>query len=570
MRTSRFFINTLRESPNDAEIISHKLMIKAGLIKKNASGIYSWLPLGLKILRKVENIVRKEMEACGAQEVLMPSVIPSELWIESKRWEEYGPELLRIEDRHTRAFCLGPTHEEVITSLVRSEITSYKQLPVNFFQIQTKFRDEIRPRFGIMRAREFLMKDAYSFHTSHESLDGAYSEMFNAYSNIFKKLHLEFRAVIADTGNIGGSGSHEFHVLADSGEDFIASNDSGSYAANLEMVSLNQKLREVDKSEESRKIIETPNAKSIKEVAKFFNTTIQNCIKTILITDGDNYFCICVRGDHEINFVKLKKLLAVEKELTMASEKDVLRIMGCPIGSIGPMTEKCPVYVDNDAFNCIDFICGANSEGFHLQNANWDRKQIKKIADIRNAVDGDPSPDGNGALKIKKGIEVGHIFKLGTKYSNSMKAFVTDSNGDSIPMIMGCYGIGVSRIVAAAIEQNHDENGIIWPPPLAPFLCAVVPINPKKSQLVNEHAEKVYRQLSEMDIEVILCDQNKRPGVLFSDLDLIGIPIRIVLSEKNIENNKMEIKLRKNNEIVLWDINDIQSFIKKFQSEVMR
>ena len=566
MKTSRFFINTLRESPNDAEIISHKLMIKAGLIRKNASGIYSWLPLGLKILRKVENIVRKEMEACGAQEVLMPGVVPSELWIESKRWEEYGPELLRIEDRHSRAFCLGPTHEEVITSLVRNEITSYKQLPINFFQIQTKFRDEIRPRFGIMRAREFLMKDAYSFHTSQKSLDTAYSEMFNAYSNIFKKLHLEFRAVIADTGNIGGSGSHEFHVLADSGEDFIASNESGSYAANLEMVELNQKLRESDKSEKSNEIIETPNVKTIKEVAKFFNTTIQNCIKTLLITDGDNYFCICVRGDHEINFVKLKKLLTVEKELTMASEKDVINIMGCPIGSVGPMTKKCPVYVDNDAFNCIDFICGANREGFHLQNANWDRKQIKKIADIRNAVDGDPSPDGNGILKIKKGIEVGHIFKLGTKYSNSMKAFVTDSNGDSIPMIMGCYGIGISRIVAAAIEQNHDENGIIWPPPLAPFLCAVVPINSKKSQLVNEQAEKIYQQLSELNIEVILCDQNKRPGVLFSDLDLIGIPIRIVLSEKNIKNGKLEIKLRKDNEIVLWDINHIQSFIKKFQS----
>ena len=566
MKSSKFFINTLRESPNDAEIISHKLMIKAGLIRKNASGIYSWLPLGLKILRKVENIVRKEMEASGAQEVLMPGVVPSELWIESKRWEEYGPELLRIEDRHSRAFCLGPTHEEVITSLVRNEITSYKQLPINFFQIQTKFRDEIRPRFGIMRAREFLMKDAYSFHTSQKSLDTAYSEMFNAYSNIFKKLHLEFRAVIADTGNIGGSGSHEFHVLADSGEDFIASNESGSYAANLEMVELNQKLRESDKSEKSNEIIETPNVKTIKEVAKFFNTTIQNCIKTLLITDGDNYFCICVRGDHEINFVKLKKLLTVEKELTMASEKDVINIMGCPIGSVGPMTKKCPVYVDNDAFNCIDFICGANREGFHLQNANWDRKQIKKIADIRNAVDGDPSPDGNGILKIKKGIEVGHIFKLGTKYSNSMKAFVTDSNGDSIPMIMGCYGIGISRIVAAAIEQNHDENGIIWPPPLAPFLCAVVPINSKKSQLVNEQAEKIYQQLSELNIEVILCDQNKRPGVLFSDLDLIGIPIRIVLSEKNIKNGKLEIKLRKDNEIVLWDINHIQSFIKKFQS----
>jgi prolyl-tRNA synthetase len=288
-----------------------------------------------------------------------------------------------------------------------------------------------------------------------------------------------------------------------------------------------------------------------------------------LITDRENYFCICVRGDHEINFVKLKKLLAVEKELTMASEKEVLNIMGCPIGSVGPMIKECPVYVDNDAFNCVDFICGANREGFHLQNANWDRKQIKKIADIRNAVDGDLSPDGNGVLKIKKGIEVGHIFKLGTKYSNSMKAFVTDSNGDSIPMIMGCYGIGISRIVAAAIEQNHDENGIIWPPPLAPFLCAVVPINPKKSQLVNEHAEKIYQQLSELDIEVILCDQNKRPGVLFSDLDLIGIPIRIVLSEKNIENGKMEIKVRKNNEIILWDVNDIQSFIKKFQSGEM-
>ena len=566
MKTSRFFINTLRESPNDAEIISHKLMIKAGLIRKNASGIYSWLPLGLKILRKVENIVRKEMEACGAQEVLMPGVVPSELWIESKRWEEYGPELLRIEDRHSRAFCLGPTHEEVITSLVRNEITSYKQLPINFFQIQTKFRDEIRPRFGIMRAREFLMKDAYSFHTSQKSLDATYSEMFNAYSNIFKKLHLEFRAVIADTGNIGGSGSHEFHVLADSGEDFIASNESGSYAANLEMVGLNQKLRESDKSEKSNEIIETPNVRTIKEVAKFFNTTIQNCIKTLLITDGDNYFCICVRGDHEINFVKLKKLLTVEKELTMASEKDVFNIMGCPIGSVGPMTKKCPVYVDNDAFNCIDFVCGANLEGFHLQNANWDRKQIKKIADIRNAVDGDPSPDGNGILKIKKGIEVGHIFKLGTKYSNSMKAFVTDSNGDSIPMIMGCYGIGISRIVAAAIEQNHDENGIIWPPPIAPFLCAVVPINSKKSQLVNEQAEKIYQQLSELNIEVILCDQNKRPGVLFSDLDLMGIPIRIVLSEKNIKNGKMEIKLRKHNEIVLWDLNHIQSFVKKFQS----
>ena len=566
MKTSRFFINTLRESPKDAEIISHKLMIKAGLIRKNASGIYSWLPIGLKVLRKVETIVREEMEACGAMELLMPGVIPSELWIESNRWEEYGPELLRIEDRHKRAFCLGPTHEEVITSLVRNELTSYKQLPINFFQIQTKFRDEIRPRFGIMRAREFLMKDAYSFHSNQESLDATYLEMFQAYSNIFEKLHLEFRAVIADTGNIGGTGSHEFHVLADSGEDFIASNDSGSYAANLEMVNLNQKLREISRTKEPHKLVETPNVKSILEVANFFNTTIQNCIKTLLITDGENFYCVCVRGDHEINFVKLKKLLGVEKELKMASEKEVLKIMKCPIGSVGPMTGKCSLYVDNDAFNCINFICGANKEGFHLQNANWGEKQIEKIADIRNAIDGDPSPDGNGVLKIKKGIEVGHIFKLGVKYSNSMKALVTDADGNSTPIVMGCYGIGISRIVAAAIEQNHDENGIIWPPPLAPFLCAIVPINPRDNQLVNEYAEKIYKELTEINIEVILCDQNKRPGVLFSDLDLIGIPLRIVVSEKNINDRKIEIKLRKSNQIIFWDINDIQSFIEKFKS----
>ena len=566
MKTSRFFINTLRESPNDAEIISHKLMIKAGLIRKNASGIYSWLPLGLKILRKVEHIVRKEMEECGAQELLMPVVIPSELWIESKRWEEYGPELLRIKDRHSRAFCLGPTHEEVITSLVRNEVTSYKQLPVNFFQIQTKFRDEIRPRFGVMRAREFLMKDAYSFHASQESLDATYSEMFKAYSNIFKKLHLEFRAVIADTGNIGGTGSHEFHVLADSGEDFIASNDNGSYAANLEMVNLNQKLREINETKEPHKVVETPNVKSIKEVAEFFNTTIQNCIKTLVVTDGKNFYCICLRGDHEINFVKLKRLLEVDKEIKMASEEDVLKVMGCPIGSVGPMTEKCSLYVDNDAFNCINFICGANQDGFHLQNANWNQKQIEKIADIRNAINGDPSPDGNGVLKIKKGIEVGHIFKLGIKYSNSMKASVTDSEGNSVPIVMGCYGIGISRILAAAIEQNHDENGIIWPPPLAPFLCAVVPINPKNSQIVTKYAEQIYKQLDAMHIEVILCDQNKRAGVVFSDLDLIGIPLRIVVSEKHINDGKIEIKLRKNNKIIFWNINDIQSFIEKFQS----
>ena len=566
MKTSRFFINTLRESPSDAEIVSHKLMLKAGLIKKNASGIYSWLPLGLRILRKVEDIVRKEMAAFGAQELLMPGVIPSELWIESKRWEEYGPELLRIEDRHSRSFCLGPTHEEVITSLVRNEITSYKQLPVNFFQIQTKFRDEIRPRFGIMRSREFLMKDAYSFHIDEKSLDDTYSDMYEAYSNIFKALHLDFRAVIADTGNIGGTGSHEFHVLADSGEDYIASNESGSYAANLEMATLKQKFHKNNIKPKTIELIETPNVRSIEEVAEFFNTTITNCIKTLVVKDSENFYCICIRGDHDLNFVKLQKLISTSEALQMASDRDVEKVIGSPIGSIGPFTKSCSVYVDYDAFNSVNFICGANRDGYHYKNANWKEIKVKKVGDLRNAVDGDPSPDGKGNLKIKKGIEVGHIFKLGTKYSNSMKALVTDPNGVLKPIIMGCYGIGISRIVAAAIEQNHDNNGIIWPPPLAPFLCAIVPINPNNSQQLESKALNIYQKLIKMDVDALLCDEKKRPGVLFSDLDLVGIPLRMVLSERNIQENRVEIKIRKNNKIILWDSDKVELFIEKFRT----
>lgn len=546
MRISNLLIPTLRDAPADAEVISHQLMVRAGLIRQLASGIYTWLPLGLRTLRKVENIVRAEMDAAGAQEVLMSGVQPAELWQESGRWDDYGPELLRLVDRHDRGFCLGPTHEEIITDLVRGEIRSYKQLPANFYQIQTKFRDEIRPRFGIMRAREFLMKDAYSFHLDHDSLQATYDQMYATYSRIFDRIGLDYRAVIADTGNIGGSASHEFHVLADSGEDLIAFSSDGSYAANVEMVAC--PAAEIENSSPTAEMsrVTTPDQHTIAEVCEFLNTVPSQCVKTLVVeADGGGLVALVLRGDHELNAIKAQNLEAVAEPLRFAGADEIKAAVGCGPGSLGPVDINIPVIVDHAAAALVDFVCGANSEGFHLTGVNWARDAAgATVADLRNAVVGDPSPNGDGVLDIKRGIEVGHIFQLGTKYSEAMKAQVLDANGSAVTMAMGCYGIGVSRIVAAAIEQNHDEKGIIWPNSIAPFECVIAPINMHKSERLKTAAEALYLELVEAGVDVLLYDRKERPGVMFADLELIGIPHRLVISDKGLDAGELEYKGR--------------------------
>jgi len=564
MRTSHYLLATQKETPADAEVVSHRLMLRAGLIRKLAAGLYTWLPLGLRVLRKVEAIVRAEMDAAGAQEVSMPVVQPAELWEESGRWEQYGPELLRIEDRHQRAFCLGPTHEEVITSLVRDEIKSYKQLPLNLYQIQTKVRDEIRPRFGIMRSREFLMKDAYSFHLDPASLQATYQAMFDAYSAIFNRLGLEFRPVIADTGSIGGSGSHEFHVLADSGEDAIAFSDGSDYAANVEMAEALAPAGDRPAPGETLQKVPTPGVKTIEELAAFLKVDVKLSVKTLVVEGEEegSLVALVLRGDHQLNAIKAQKLPGVGSPLCMASEERVRAACGAGFGSLGPVGLALPVIVDRSAAELADFSCGANEDGFHYTGVNWERDcPPGQVADLRNVVSGDPSPDGSGVLQIKRGIEVGHIFQLGTKYSEAMNARVLNENGENVTVTMGCYGIGVSRIVAAAIEQNHDDRGIIWPAAMAPFQVAIVPLNMHKSEAVAACAEDLYRQLREAGLEVLLDDRNERPGVKFADMELIGIPHRVVIGDRALAEGNLEYKHRRAENPELIPQGDILAFL---------
>ena len=547
MRTSKLLLATVKETPSDAEVVSHQLLLRAGMIRKLAAGLYSWLPLGLRALRKVETIVREEMDRAGAQEVLMPMVQPAELWQESGRWDQYGPELLRLHDRHQRDFCLGPTHEEVITDLIRRELRSYRQLPANFYQIQTKFRDEIRPRFGVMRAREFVMKDAYSFHIDAASLQQTYDLMYETYARIFTRLGLSFRAVNADSGNIGGAVSHEFHVLAHSGEDAIAFSDSGEYAANVELAEAlpPQMVRPAPSG--TSQTVETPGKHSIEEVSVFLNVASSQCLKTLLVAAADGgAVALVLRGDHELNAVKAQKLEAVAAPLRFLSDAEVRQATGCAPGSIGPVGLEIPVIADRAAANVADFVCGANEEGKHLIGINWGRDTPEPaVTDLRNVVEGDPSPDGKGRLSIRRGIEVGHIFQLGDKYSRAMNASVLDEDGGSQTMLMGCYGIGVTRVVAAATEQNHDDKGIIWPDALAPFHVALVPINMHKSQRLREATDALYEQLTAAGIEVLYEDRKERPGVMFADMDLIGVPHRLVLGERGLDAGTIEYKHRR-------------------------
>jgi len=568
MRASQFLIATLKETPADAEVISHQLMLRSGMIRKLASGLYTWLPMGLRVLRKVERIIREEMDRSGAQEVLMPVVQPAELWEESGRWEQYGAELLRISDRHERAFCLGPTHEEVITDLIRNEIKSYKQLPANFYQIQTKFRDEIRPRFGIMRSREFVMKDAYSFHKDQASLEATYQVMHATYSAIFTRLGLDFRPVIADTGSIGGSGSHEFHVLAESGEDDIAFSDTSDYAANVEMAEALPPAGERPAGTQDMTEVATPGVHSIDELCQFMDCAPSQTVKTLIVygeTDGDQedddrapLVALVVRGDHALNDIKAEKLPGVRAPLTFASDEHIKAALGCGPGSIGPCGLSIPCIVDRSAAHCADFICGANNEGYHLSVVNGERDlPLGEIADIRNVVPGDPSPDGKGTLMIKRGIEVGHIFQLGTKYSEAMNATVLNEQGKSQVMIMGCYGIGVTRVVASAIEQNNDEQGIVWPESLAPFQVVLVPLNMHKSERVKETSERLYHELQDSGFDVLLDDRNERPGVKFADMELIGIPHRVVIGDRGLDKGMLEYKHRRQSDSEDVAIDDI-------------
>ena len=522
-------------------------MLRAGMIRKLAAGIYTWLPLGLRVLRKVETIIREEMERSGAQEVLMPSVQPAELWQESGRWEKYGPELLRINDRHQREFCFGPTHEEVITDIIRREIRSYKQLPALFYQIQTKFRDEIRPRFGVMRAREFLMKDAYSFHLDGQSLEQTYALMYETYQRIFERLGLNYRAVIADTGAIGGNVSHEFHVLAPSGEDAIAFNEDGSYAANVEMAEARPPEYKRPSPTKTLQTVATPGIGGIEEVSKFLDIPSSQCLKTLLVvSENDGVIALMVRGDHELNPVKAAKLPQVASPLAFADANTILSAAGCQTGSIGPVGLGLPVIADHSALAVADFVCGANRDGQHLTGVNWERDlPLPEAADLRNVVAGDPSPDGAGKLSIARGIEVGHIFQLGDKYTTAMEAACLDEAGKSVTLTMGCYGIGVSRIVAAAIEQNNDAQGIIWPDAIAPYTVALLPMNMHKSQRLREAATQLYEELIATGIDVLFDDRKERAGVMFADMELIGIPHRLVYSERGLDEGTVEYKGRR-------------------------
>ncbi|NQZ54579.1 MAG: proline--tRNA ligase [Piscirickettsiaceae bacterium] len=566
MRTSQLLIATLKETPADAEVISHQLMLRAGLIRRLASGLYTWLPMGLKVLRKVESIIREEMANAGAQELLMPSIQPAELWKESKRWDKYGPELLRLTDRHNREFCYGPTHEEVITDLVRQEIRSYKQLPITFYQIQTKFRDEIRPRFGVMRAREFLMKDAYSFHLDQASLQQTYDDMFDAYTRIFDRIGLDFRPVQADTGSIGGNASHEFHVLASSGEDAIAFSDSSDYAANVELAEAIAPVGERPDASATIATVDTPQQHTIEQVCKFLNIPEQQCLKTLLVegTKEGTVVALVLRGDHELNDIKAEKHPSIAAPLTFATPEQVFVACGANIGSIGPMGLSIPVIVDRAAAHSTDFVCGANEDDKHLTGVNWGRDLDEpETADLRNVVAGDPSPDGQGTLEIARGVEVGHIFQLGNEYSTKLNANVLAETGKSQILTMGCYGIGVSRIVAAAIEQNHDDRGIVWPLAIAPFQVALVPINAHKSVRLREAAEALYTQLVDAGFDILFDDRKQRPGVAFADMDLIGIPHRLILGERGLDSGMIEYKCRVSGESDEFPLTDVVDELKK-------
>jgi prolyl-tRNA synthetase len=565
MRTTQFPLYTVKETPADAEIVSHQLMIRAGLIRKLAAGLYSWLPLGLRVLRKVEEITRAEMQKAGALEVLMPALQPAELWQETGRWEKYGPELARLKDRHERDFCLGPTHEEIITDLARNEIKSYKQLPITYYQIQTKFRDEIRPRFGVMRCREFVMKDAYSFHLDQASLQETYAVMYRAYSNIFNYLGLKFRAVIADSGSIGGAVSHEFHVLADSGEDAIAFSTESDYAANVEKAEalMPQGLRA--QASANKATVDTPNQHSIEEVCAFLNMGAVHCLKTLIVKgENDTLVALLLRGDHELNKIKAEKLDGVLSPLEFASNEEVREACQCNPGSIGPVGLSLKIIADRSVTLMSDFVCGANQDGKHLTGVNWSRDLPlpDQIEDIRMIVEGDPSPDGQGAITIARGIEVGHIFQLGTKYSESMKAAVINEAGKNHTMIMGCYGIGISRVVAAAIEQNHDSRGIIWPAKLAPFQVAICPVNLHKSERLKQASEKLYQDLQSAAIDVLFDDRKVRPGFMFADMELIGIPHCIILSDRGLDAGTFEYKARTTQENSEIPITAVVEFLK--------
>ena len=560
MRSSQVLVATLKETPADAEIISHQLMLRAGLIRRLASGLYTWLPMGLKVLRKAEAIVREEMANAGAQELLMPSIQPSELWQESQRWEKYGPELLRITDRHDREFCYGPTHEEVITDLVRQEIRSYKQLPITFYQIQTKFRDEIRPRFGLMRAREFLMKDAYSFHLDTDSLQQTYDDMFAAYSRIFERMGLDFRPVQADTGSIGGDASHEFHVLASSGEDAIAFSNQSQYASNVELAEAVAPAGDRPAPTRVMTIVDTPKQHTIEQVCDFMKVTPQQCVKTLLVKGNEegSVVALVLRGNHELNDIKAEKHPLIATPLTFATPEQVTEACGANIGSIGPVGLTIPVIVDRAAAHIADFVCGANQNEQHLSGVNWSRDLPEpETADLRNVVAGDASPDGKGVLNIVRGIEVGHIFQLGDNYSEKLNANVLAESGKSQILTMGCYGIGVSRVVAAAIEQNHDDRGIIWPLALAPFQVVLVPINAHKSARLREAAEAMYQTLVNAGFDILLDDRGQRPGVAFADMDLIGIPHRLILGERGLDEGNVEYKRRADGHSTKFAIDDV-------------
>jgi len=553
MRASHLLLSTLKETPADAEIISHQLMLRAGLIRKLAAGLYTWLPIGLRVLRRVEAIVREEMDKSGAQELLMPVVQPAELWQESGRWQEYGPELLRIKDRHQRDFCLGPTHEEVITAMIRTEINSYKQLPANFYQIQTKFRDEIRPRFGIMRAREFIMKDAYSFHIDEKSLQHTYELMHQTYCTIFDRISINYRSVSADSGSIGGSNSHEFHVLADSGEDEIAFSDSSDYAANIELAEALAPPFSRPAPTAPMTAVDTPGQTTIEAVSKHLQVPEAQSVKTLIVLGKKDdkgeqpLVALVLRGDHTLNVTKAEKLEAIAKPLTFAPEDRIEKALNCKVGSLGPVNLPLTTFIDRSAAQIADFVCGANRNGVHFTGVNWERDfPLQDPVDIRNLEAGDPSPCGNGKIEIKRGIEVGHIFQLGTKYSEAMNATVLDENGTAQTMVMGCYGIGVSRIVAATIEQNNDDKGIIWPDAIAPFQLALIPINLHKSPLVNKTCEALYQELTAAGYDVLYMDErNVRLGIMLADTELIGIPHRLIVGERGLAKNTLEYKGRR-------------------------
>lgn len=567
MKTTAFPLSTLKETPSDAETLSHQLMLRSGMIRKLAAGLYTWLPFGLRVLRKVERIVREEMNRAGGLELLMPSVQPAELWRESGRWEQYGPELLRINDRHHREFCYGPTHEEIITDFARSELRSYKQLPVNYYQIQTKFRDEIRPRFGVMRSREFIMKDAYSFHLDRTSLNETYALMHEAYSRIFTRCGLDFRPVQADTGSIGGTASHEFHVLAQSGEDAIAFSTGSDYAANVELAPALPPAGEAAPPTETLRRVETPHARTIAELTGQFQVPVEKTVKTLIVQAAEGMdaplVALLVRGDHELNVIKAEKLPQVAVPLRFASETEIRALVGAGPGSLGPIDLNIPCIADHSLKVMSDFTAGANTDGQHFFGINWGRDVPQPAyTDLRNVVEGDPSPDGQGTLSIVRGIEVGHIFQLGDKYSKALKMTVQDEGGRAVTPIMGCYGIGVTRTVAAAIEQHHDERGIIWPEPIAPFSVVIVPMKLNKSYRVREASEQLYRALLAAGIDVLLDDRDLRPGVMFADLELVGIPHRVVVGEKSLDQGQLEYTNRRTQETRFLPIGEVEAFLR--------